>query len=128
MDGDTDPSNGYQSVSFDEGQHILECSITMTDSGFGTEFAGFDGILFTTDTGFVPNEGDGPTTCGDSDQSFTEANCGNNWTNVAPVPSGTGDCLLLDEPDGTFCSSGGDTRCASFPGCGSGWPDPGTCP
>jgi hypothetical protein len=127
VDGDANSGNGYQPVQLDQGQHDLDCTASMNNGEGGTEDAGFDGILFTTDLSFVPDTEDGPAACNDSDQAFTE-NCGtNNWgppQSPTPVP---GNCSDIEpEADGTLCSMGGDTCCLSI--CSTGDPGPGSCP
>ncbi len=110
-DGDTNATNGSQTLLLDEGNHTLDCTIIVNSNSGSGEDAGFDGIIFTTDTGFIPAENVGPTACADSDATFTAGTCtdgGNNWgPNLAPSP-GTPDHCGIGAPmaDGTACSAG----------------------
>jgi hypothetical protein len=96
----------YDPIPLEQGRHVLSCRIETY--GFGHS-AGFDGIIFTSDPGYVPDEADGPTACGDSDANFT-TNCSNtNWSpGQAPVAGSCGVATLADsEPcAGGVCCSG----------------------
>jgi hypothetical protein len=132
-DGDSNAVNSYQPIPLDAGQHNLQCTATMNNTGAGYKEAGFDGIIFTTDTLFVPTETVAET-CED-DFYFTSGYCmegeipasGSWWgPNMAPFASGQGYCENYAEPDGTLCSTGGTTCCSST--CGPGTPSTGYCP
>jgi hypothetical protein len=71
-------------VALDQGTHVLECSTFLNNSTGGVEAAGFDGLIFTTDLTYVPDEQD--TAC-DDDDLFEAGSCFGNWgPNVVPAP------------------------------------------
>jgi len=93
------------------------CDISFTGPGSGQKDGGFDGIIFTTDLAFVPDEGDGPGVCQDDDEYTAGACTETNWgPNTAPAPGRCRDDLAV--ADDLSCSTGGDTCCAGV--CVSG--------
>ncbi len=126
MDGDTDPAT-FDPIHLDRGLHTLTCAISFVDTA-ADESGGFDGLIFTSDTAFIPDESDGPAACGDSDQTFGEGGCvGLNWgpNSGSPVP---GACSIVLAQDGSACAQGAasnDTCCSGV--CIAGAPT-GSCP
>ncbi|MFC1654613.1 hypothetical protein ACFL2F_02305, partial [Myxococcota bacterium] len=107
----------------DQGEHTLTCSITTNATN---EFIGFDGIIFTTDLAYVPDEG-GPA-C-DSDALFTAGTCNTpplDWGPNEYTSGGGGKCnsnvpLLAGTAcdDGLACNENEDCDGAGVCGGGS---------
>ncbi|MDF1565166.1 MAG: cytochrome c3 family protein [Deltaproteobacteria bacterium] len=76
-------ANANGAIQLDRGGHVLSCTISVNNGEGGQERPGFDGIMFTTNTGYVPAESD---TCG-GDAAFTGGTC-QNWGPNQYVPGG----------------------------------------
>jgi hypothetical protein len=114
---------GPQPVALDQGQHNLTCAITTNRND---EIAGYDGILFTTNTALVPDPLVTSIPCGDVDLRFTQGDCNNNWTNLDPTEVTKGVCEIVGDVDSTMCATGGNTCCGGS--CVNGSPSQATCP
>lgn len=114
VDGNTNAGDAYQPLALDRGAHALHCEISMVESNLANRAdAGFDGIIFTTDLGFVPAERYDPIPCGDQDEAFTSGACATtNWG-------------VSSSPEVGFCAH--DARDRDGEPCTDGCPGTGPC-